>query len=71
LNVRRLKNDWPIIYGQNLNIFGFAGNYIIDRNLSVGMTMVDECHGQMPSQFPDNIGREGEKAMYSEKSLAS
>ncbi|KAL3078692.1 hypothetical protein niasHT_034842 [Heterodera trifolii] len=38
----------------------FESGYIIDRNLAVGMTMVDEFYGQLPTQKPDKFGKEGE-----------
>lgn len=44
----------------------FECNYIIDRNIAIAMTMVDECYDQKPAQLPDQCGFEGENALYSE-----
>uniref|UniRef100_A0A914HZ86 Bestrophin homolog n=1 Tax=Globodera rostochiensis TaxID=31243 RepID=A0A914HZ86_GLORO len=48
----------------------FESSYIIDRNLAVGMTMVDEFYAHLPIQKPDKFGKEGEiPPMYTEPSL--
>uniref|UniRef100_A0A1I7YDV9 Bestrophin homolog n=1 Tax=Steinernema glaseri TaxID=37863 RepID=A0A1I7YDV9_9BILA len=47
----------------------FEGNYLIDKNITTALCMVDEAYGQVPDQFRDNF-KEGQTPLYSEKSAS-
>ncbi|RCN53381.1 bestrophin-1 domain protein [Ancylostoma caninum] len=47
----------------------FECNYLIDRNLRVGLTIVDECYGELPLQQKDSFwGAEAIEPLYSAES---
>ncbi|EPB77087.1 Bestrophin [Ancylostoma ceylanicum] len=47
----------------------FECNYLIDRNLRVGLTIVDDCYGDLPLQQKDNFwGADAIEPLYSAES---
>uniref|UniRef100_A0A914EAZ5 Bestrophin homolog n=1 Tax=Acrobeloides nanus TaxID=290746 RepID=A0A914EAZ5_9BILA len=45
----------------------FESNYIIDRNISIGLSIVDDAYGQLPKQMPDTF-KVHKKPLYTEES---
>uniref|UniRef100_A0A915DIR3 Bestrophin homolog n=1 Tax=Ditylenchus dipsaci TaxID=166011 RepID=A0A915DIR3_9BILA len=45
----------------------FECNYIIDRNISIALSMVDDCYAEIPTQVRDKF-EDGNKPLYSEVS---
>ncbi|KAH7716442.1 Protein BEST-24 [Aphelenchoides avenae] len=63
---------WVKVAESMLNPFGdddddFEANYVIDRNLTIAMSMVDAC--KLPPQVRDNF-HEGDKPLYSAESAS-
>ncbi|KAK0398127.1 hypothetical protein QR680_002439 [Steinernema hermaphroditum] len=47
----------------------FEGNYLIDKNITTAMCMVDEAYGQVPEQIRDSF-KEGQTPLYSAMSAS-
>ncbi|TMS37709.1 hypothetical protein L596_004589 [Steinernema carpocapsae] len=47
----------------------FEGNFLIDKNITTALCLVDQAHNQFPEQFQDNF-KEGQTPLYSEQTAS-